>query len=167
MKILAVARGVTYAFAFFVSTLMLLPSQGSAEVVTVNGVDYELTRLTGGYKDGNNEALIKASPWYTPNFDTLAFQFANAFISADPRAYFVYQDNNNGQLKRTAVVNGQVYNGTENYPTIATMFGGNLMAATELSSVPEINAGALSQVLLMLLALLLVSRGRREADTLA
>ena len=164
-KLLSLARVALIAVAIFTSAITLLAGQARAEIVTVNGTDYDVQRLTGGWSDGNNEALIKASPWYTPNNSTLALAFANAYIAIAPNAYFVYQDNNNGFYKTTLASGGQVYNATVAYSDGSDLSGGNLMAATEAASVPEINTGALSQVMLMLLALWLVTRGRPETET--
>ena len=160
IKSLTTARAATMAAAFFVSPIMLVPAQAEPARYTVNGFDYDVDVVFGSWID--NQVAISESPWWGDGAIASAFNdavdtqpFTVRFAYSAVAGLVSFWDNSDDSIQTGTTGEPAIYAiATEVLPGPAT-------------SVPEINAGALSQVVLTLLALLLVSRGRREADILA
>ncbi len=137
--------------------LLLIPAPAFAAYVTVSGIRYDIQFVTGPF--AANEVLLKKTPWWETTTDnaqrysldyrdqvgtstfrssTGGFNFL-AFATTDTVGSVLYQDN---RILSESLTN-------------ATYFA---YIAPDASSVPEINAGSLSQALLILLAFWLVMR---------
>ena len=158
INLLSVLRAATIAAAISGPAIMLLPAQALALTLTVGNIDYDIQTLSGSFND--NEAAITSSPWY--GNATLAADLAAQ--SPDDRFYAISA--NETSVFITFPSEGSTESLTVGRHLVPVQ-GGFVSGTAAPSSVPEINAGALSQVMLMLLALWLVTRGRRENETLA
>lgn len=156
-------------------SMIVFPVQARATVVTVGGVDYDIQIVQGGTFN-DRKALIENTPWWNAG-ETLATDIATAYsqlVNNLPVA-FGYGYFNNG-LNNS--VNVQIFfpadeysDGSVSYARIGvtndiSFFGPDAYWAygtVAASSVPEINAGSLSQALLILFALWLVVSRRKTS----
>ena len=150
-------------------------------VLKPDGTTYEIS-ITAESGFPTNEVLLISQPWY--NNKGLAQVFADAYVATGGSSTFnfvnnylsfVYSSNNSTENFRTIEVAddqlgfGQLesFEGSDGfYQQNGSEFTFFFAYATAVSSIPEINSGALSQVLLILFALWLVVR-RRETSTQA
>ena len=180
--IVLLGRAMTCARSFrlaLVICVMALPA--AAVTVTVDGTTYEIS-ITAESGFPTNEVLLISQPWY--NNKGLAQVFADAYVATGGSSTFnfvnnylsfVYSSNKSTENFRTIEVAddqlgfGQLesFEGSDGfYQQNGSEFTFFFAYATAVSSIPEINSGALSQVLLILFALWLVVR-RRETSTQA
>lgn len=129
----------------------LLSTQAHAVSVTVNGTSYELSSVTGKFTA--NSALLQSQTWW--GNAGLASDFASAAGDIGG-GLFAYQP----RPSPFPEVDNKVYGffGVSNTATFAEQSNTYMTATASASSVPEINAGSLSQALLILFALWLVTR---------
>jgi hypothetical protein len=141
-------------------SLPLISTQAHAVTVTVNGTSYELSNVTGSFNNADTQ-LLQGQVWWGNS--SLALDFATAFSAnasspLNVRSYFAFGFNSDPEIIDAAyavryiggvenVISGAYRSQTERYMT----------ATLSPSSVPEINAGSLSQALLILFALWLVT----------
>ena len=153
---IAAAKGFTrWAGLVLAVSLPLISTQAHAASVTVNGTAYELGSVFGSY--ANNTALLQGQLWWGDA--VLASEFAAA---ANNEQRFAYDISGSGS---TALVSSILFlNGNMQIASSLQTTSSTFMTATEsASSVPEINAGSLSQALLILFALWLVTWRRTSS----
>ncbi len=124
--------------------LLLIPAQAAdAITVTVAGTTYELGTTTGSFDD--NATLLQSQPWWASTSKATVFALALLGTgSADPSYYYRFAYNypvGNG-LVQMRYVNQNARN-TQVAPSSSNV--GYVTAVAVASSVPEINAGSLSQ----------------------
>ena len=140
-------------------SLPLTSTQAHAVTVTVGGTSYELSAVNTSF--AANTTLLQGQPWWSNS--TLAFQFATELartgIPLSPGfGLFAYGTSGSNV---DVVVAGS---GAPFYTSGTQSQGGPFVTATaSASSVPEINAGSLSQALLILFALWLVTWRRTSS----
>lgn len=163
---IAVTKGFTrWAGLILAVSLPLVSTQAHAVSVTVDDNTYEVGVVTGSF---NSNPALQTQPWWTDK--DLALKFANALVATNSMTqnifyYFAYNSNvdfvyaanlGEGGFTGETTVGGDFTTSQDLYAT----------ATLSASSVPEINAGSLSQALLMLFALWLVT-WRRTASRVA
>ena len=136
-------------------SLPLISTQAHAVTVSVGGTSYEVGVVTGSYN--TNTTLLQGQPWWGSS--ATASAFANALVATGSMTqyiyyYFAFSSGSGVTSAYAANFGGTIFIGE-------TTKGGNFTNSSELyataSPVPEINAGSLSQALLMLFALWLVT----------
>ena len=142
---------IKWACLIIAVCLPLLSTQAHAVTVTVGGTSYELTN-SGAY----DATTAQAQPWWGNSLTAL--DFANALGSAgipwsSNSAVFAYASDG-VFVNYAGVYRSNVSSGTTQFYFI----NNSVTATASASSVPEINAGALSQAMLILFALWLVTR---------
>lgn len=160
----------------FMLAVLVVASPAQAVNVTVGGTTYDVQFFPGGQSFDDNAAALtppNAPPWWGSL--ATATDFANAYgAQAGPPypfdvtggsdfLFFAY--NNPSTFVEFAYLteSGSV---TSTSLSQTTSFSGYHYAyTTPLSSVPEIDGGALAQAGLILLAMWLVLRGRRRQVT--
>lgn len=174
---IAATKGfIKWAGLILAVSVPMVSTQAHAVSVTVAGTAYELNSFTGVYNA--NTTILQSQTWW--GNQSLALEFANAFAAtgsfplglsifayseylppADP--YFGSPTLEVGAAYISASRNG-FSTGTGGIGSDSNV---NFVTATSsASSVPEINAGSLSQALLILFALWLVT-WRRPASRVA
>lgn len=137
-------------------SLPLISTKAHAVTVTVGTNTYEVGVVTGSYND--NSATLQGQPWWG-SLQT-ASAFADALVATNSMTqniYYFFAYNSNVDFAYAADY-GTAFTGNTSYPGDYTNPSEFYATATlSASSVPEINAGSLSQALLMLLALWLVT----------
>ena len=137
--------------------------------VIVNGISYDIQFTGGSYNDNlsllNNTAT---APWWGNR--SQAFDFANAYKSQVGTAEIASITSGTDELIFAYSTGTEIRYTETNFvlsrtpENLSQAFAYRVFAyVPEASSVPEINAGALSQVFLILFALWLVVR-RRESS---
>ena len=168
---IAATKGFTrWAGLVLAVSLPLISTQAHAVAVTVGGTSYELGSVSGSFTA--NSALLQRQAWW--GSASLASAFATAYKASGSAPaslnLFAYGVN--------PVVNGDGTSDVLTYYTFGSFANGSytsrsddsrylfMTATASASSVPEINAGSLSQALLMLFALWLVT-WRRPSSRVA
>jgi len=168
------AAALSLAVVTLVAALIGTPAQ--AVNVTVGGTTYDVQfndTGTTGTSFSADSALIQASPWWGDA--TLAEDFATAYGAQVARDYpfdldfssgsfdylfFAYTTDGTSNNLRFLAEDGSV----GSFPPLpnSNAFSNAFYAFAAPSAVPEIDGNALAQAGLILLALFLVLRGRRQ-----
>ena len=155
---IAASKGFTrWAGLILAVSLPLISTQAHAVTVTVGQTSYELGSVTGSFDSINltNPSLLQSQTWWGDS--NLALQFANALNPSDitwSPNFGLFAYSTSGGNINVWVRSNSVFSTSAPLNT-----GGPFMTATaSASSVPEINAGSLSQAMLILFALWLVTR---------
>ena len=162
---IAATKGFTrWAGLILAISLPLISTQANAVTVTVGGVSYELGSTYTSYD--SIPGTLQSQPWWGSSATALDFAIAlkaTGSTFAVGYQYFAYAAG--GGNTRTAYFDSVGLN--TGLLTIQEESSEVFVTATRsASSVPEINAGSLSQALLILFALWLVTR-RRTASRVA
>jgi hypothetical protein len=147
---------------------MLAPVQACFEIITVDNVQYDV-QISGGGAFNDQENLLRNANWF--GNESLAFDLATAYRQLFPSltVLFAFGDlatvgNTDYQVSLADGANPNLSAGVyaTNGPADFVYPTGYYFAYEPAvpSSVPGINAGALSQVVFMLFALWLVVRRR-------
>ena len=155
-------------------SMIVFPIQAHATVVTVGGVDYDIQIVQGGTFN-DRKALVENTPWWNGGI-SLASDIATAYsqlVNNVPVAFgYGYFNNGVNSVDLQFFSPADEYgDGSVDYARIGvttdiSFFGPDAYWAygtVAASSVPEINAGSLSQALLILFALWLVVRRRKTS----
>ena len=151
---------VRWAGLILAVSLPLISTQALAASVTVGGITYELGSVTGTYND--NSATLQRQVWW--GSESLASAFATAAGSNTAVRWAYAQTGSGAPINNLRVSNLYNSSGTiiKNNTTL-TVSRTYMTATATASSVPEINAGSLSQALLILFALWLVTWRRTSS----
>ncbi len=145
--------------------LLLIPAQAHAVTVTVDKIAYELGSIYTSYDA--SPGLLESQPWWGSG--PAAFDFANEFAATGSvplgMRMFAYAFKEKDPLDDYSDSKASVYYTLTDESAVLIQNGSigsyqnwNFVTATRsASSVPEINAGSLSQALLILLAFWLVT----------
>jgi hypothetical protein len=156
---IAATKGFTrWAGLVLAVSLPLMSTQAHAASVTVGGITYQLGSVTGSFTA--NSALLQRQAWW--GSQALANTFANAAgnIGGGLFAYETYNPGIPSVRSISFVERDEGDFGTVLTGTSQSVSSTYITATASASSVPEINAGSLSQALLILFALWLVTRRR-------
>ena len=152
---------VRWAGLVLAISMPLISTQAHAASVTVGGITYELGSVTGTYNA--NSALLQSQVWW--GNQSLASAFATAAGSNDTVRWAYAQTGSRPVDLRVSNLYFSAGIITNNN-TLLTATRTYMTATLSPSSVPEINAGSLSQALLILFTLWLVT-WRRTASRVA
>jgi hypothetical protein len=162
---IATTKGFTrWAGLILAVSLPLISTQAHAQTttVTVGGFSYELSNSYSAF----DRDFARDQPWWGD--ESLALDFAIAINFAGipwsgNSAFFSYNTGNMDGIVHYAYANGSLTGlGSQSFSVSSNYVTATLAA----SSVPEINAGSMSQALLILFALWLVT-WRRPASRVA
>jgi hypothetical protein len=145
--------------------LPLISTQAHAQIATVSvgRITYELSTFVGSYN--NNTLLFQSQPWW--NSSSTALDFANALapVTVPNSPYYLFAFSSSAKVNVAVAVNSGYTTGSNTYVGLtsvpfshSSIYEPYVTATRSASSVPEINAGSLSQALLILFALWLVTR---------
>jgi hypothetical protein len=163
----AAVTGIAHIAVFLAYLTVFFPSQGLAATVNVEGLTYELSSIKTTYS--GNEATFQNTPWWgdlalaEEILKAFVAQYPNTTVSGGSFDRYIYGVSSSTQVNVLFFINPDTKilttaNFTDNY---------DYVVGTILTSVPEINAGALSQVFLILFALWLVVTRRRDRSRVA
>jgi hypothetical protein len=154
-------------------SLPLISMQAHAQIATVSvgGITYELSTFVGSYD--SNQPLFQSQPWWGSSSTALDFANALAPVSVPFSPYYLFAFSKSAKVDVAVAVNSGSTTGSNTYVGLASVpssfssiYEPYVTATRSASSVPEINAGSLSQALLILFALWLVT-WRRPASRVA
>ena len=167
---MAFHRIAALSLAVLAFAVALPASPAQAVTVTTGGTTYDIEFFPGGESFLDNQAALESTPWWGDT--TLALNLASAYATQVPAPYPFDENVGNDFLFFTyshsaataysaVVTDGSVVS-TATTGDASSNSGYHFAYAASPTPVPEIDGNALGQAALILLALWLVLRGRRQ-----
>jgi hypothetical protein len=171
---IAATKGfIKWAGLILAVSLPLVSTQAHAQIATVSvgGITYELSTFVGSY--GSNPLLFQSQPWWGSSSTALNFANALAPVTVPNSPLYLFAFGSSSRIDVAVAANFGSSTGSNTYVGLTTVASSHssiyepyVTATRSASSVPEINAGSLSQALLILFALWLMT-WRRPASRVA